>query len=143
MTLFNEASDVHRILGGFFKELTLHPEIAGKLLDSKLKLRFVYKEPDTSIFIDLSGPEAEFFFGGDDKKADVEMTMKTEVAHRFWQGEVNLVMALARREVTAKGPIPKILKLLPIIRPAYALYPSYIEKLTRTPDTRGTPPQST
>jgi hypothetical protein len=48
------------------------------------------------------------------------------VAHRFWLGNVNLVIALARREMVAKGPIPKILKLLPIIKPAYVLYPQYL-----------------
>jgi hypothetical protein len=55
--------------------------------------------------------------------------MKADTAHKFWRGDVNLVTALARREITAKGPIPKILKLLPIIKPAYALYPQYLEKI--------------
>ena len=40
----------------------------------------------------------------------------------------NLVIALARREMVAKGPIPKILKLLPVIKPAYELYPKYLSE---------------
>ena len=63
-------------------------------------------------------------------KPDVEMTMKADTAHKFWKGKVNLVTALARREITAKGPIPKILKLLPIIKPAYALYPPYLNDIS-------------
>ncbi|MDX1386052.1 MAG: hypothetical protein R3257_00575, partial [bacterium] len=56
------------------------------------------------------------------------MTMKADVAHRFWFGKVNLIAALTRREMVAKGPIPKILKLLPAIKPAYSLYPEYLKE---------------
>jgi hypothetical protein len=28
--------------------------------------------------------------------------------------------------MVARGPIPKILKLLPVIKPAYDLYPKYL-----------------
>jgi hypothetical protein len=27
----------------------------------------------------------------------------------------------------AKGPIPKVLKLLPAVQPAYAMYPQYLD----------------
>ena len=46
---------------------------------------------------------------------DVEMTMKADIAHQFWHGKINLMAALARRQIIAKGPIPKILKLLPAV----------------------------
>jgi hypothetical protein len=54
--------------------------------------------------------------------------MKADVAHKFWFGKVNLVAALARRQMIAKGPVPKILKLLPAIKPSYAIYPKYLEE---------------
>jgi hypothetical protein len=91
-------------------------------------LKFSYSDPDLSITIDLTGERAVFSFNDNEKKAEVEMRMKADVAHRFWFGKVNLVMALARREMVAKGPIPKILKLLPIIKPAYDLYPKYLQE---------------
>ncbi|MBF0497796.1 MAG: hypothetical protein HQK58_14680 [Deltaproteobacteria bacterium] len=53
--------------------------------------------------------------------------MKAEIAHKFWYGKVNLTAALARRQMTAKGPIPKIMALLPAIKPAYAMYPKYLD----------------
>jgi putative sterol carrier protein len=127
MPTFNDAHHLHETLGGFFQLLADEPHVGPKLLTSKLKIQFNYQEPDTNIFIDLTGDKAKFSFANTTEKPDVEMTMKADTAHRFWQGQVNLVMALARREITAKGPIPKILKLLPIIQPAYKMYRPYLE----------------
>ncbi len=56
------------------------------------------------------------------------MSMTADVAHKFWHGKVNLVTALTRRQVTAKGNVPKTLKLLPILKPAFKLYPNYLKE---------------
>jgi len=61
-------------------------------------------------------------------KPVVEMFMKADVGHRFWLGKVNISLALAKGEMRAKGPVPKILKLVPL---AKGLFPRYREKLER------------
>lgn len=129
MATFQNADELYKVIGGFFGVLTNEPGISQKLLASKLKIQFNYKEPDSFIAIDMSGEAARVLCGTADFKPDVEMTMKADTAHKFWQGKVNLVIALARREITAKGPIPKILKLLPIIKPSYAMYGPYLQKI--------------
>lgn len=97
-----------------------------RLLASKLILRFNYRDPDAAIVIDLTGERPVITFDDAAKTPIVEMTMKADVAHHYWLGKVTLPIALARRQIVAKGPIPKILKLLPIIKGAYQLYPRYI-----------------
>jgi hypothetical protein len=52
--------------------------------------------------------------------------MSADIAHKFWFGKVNLMAALTRKQMVAKGPIPKILKLLPAIKPTYEMYPKYL-----------------
>jgi len=59
------------------------------------------------------------------------MSMKADVAHQFWHGKVNLMAALTRRQIVAKGPIPKILRLLPAVEPVYELYPKLLRELGR------------
>lgn len=128
MATFENSEHLRQVLGGFFEYLQTVQEIAQKLLASKMVLRFTYSEPDLSITIDLTGAEGIITYNDVSKAPEVEMSMKADVAHRFWFGKVNLVMALARREMVAKGPIPKILKLLPVIKPAYELYPKYLQE---------------
>lgn len=127
MPAFQSADQLKKVLGGFFELLAADPNVGPKLITSKLIIKFTYREPDASITIDLTGDKAVFTFDDAEKKAMVEMSMKADTAHKFWLGNVNLIVALARREITAKGPVPKILKLLPIIKPAYKLYPDYIK----------------
>jgi hypothetical protein len=52
--------------------------------------------------------------------------MNADFAHAFWHGKANLVSALTRRQVKAKGNVPKTIKLLPILKPSYALYPKFL-----------------
>lgn len=128
MSTFENSDRLQQVLGGFFHFILDHPVMGPKLKESKLVLKFNYTEPDLSILINLSRETPEITYNDSSKQPDVEMRMKADVAHRFWFGKVNLMIALARREMVAKGPIPKILRLLPVIKPAYALYPSYLKE---------------
>jgi putative sterol carrier protein len=102
------------------------PLIADKMLNAKVVLRFVYTNPDVVIVIDCSGDRIQVRPHDLDTKVPVELTMDCDIAHKFWFGKVNLTMALTRRKIKAKGPIPAILKLLPAIKPAYQMYPRYL-----------------
>ncbi|MBN2049883.1 MAG: SCP2 sterol-binding domain-containing protein [Spirochaetales bacterium] len=128
MGLFKDAETFDTMLGGFFLRVAETPEVADKLLDSKLTIRFIYSDPEVVLFIDCSGDRVEVRSGDTDTKAEVEMTMSADIAHKFWFGKVNLTAALTRGQMKAKGPVPKILKLLPAIKPTYTMYPAYLEE---------------
>lgn len=131
MGYFNSPEEFKDILGNFFHHLAVDPVISPKLMASKLKIRFDYSDPDLSISMDLGKDPIPILFNDQTLKPDVQMSMKADVAHRFWLGKVNLIAALTRREIVAKGPIPKILKLLPAIKPAYPLYHNYLKEKGR------------
>jgi hypothetical protein len=127
MGLFDSAEKFEEMLGGFFRLLADTPAVADKLLASKLIIRFSYSDPDVVLLIDCSGEKLEVRAGDTDTKATVNMSMSADIAHKFWFGKVNLMAALTRKQMVAKGPIPKILKLLPAIKPSYAMYPKYLD----------------
>jgi len=128
MGLFESSEKFEEVLGGFFGQLADTPSIADKLLASKLIIRFTYSDPDIVLLIDCSGDKLDIRPGDTKTKADVEMSMTADIAHKFWFGKVNLMAALTRKHMVAKGPIPKIMKLLPAIKPSYAMYPKYLEE---------------
>jgi putative sterol carrier protein len=127
MGLFKSSEKFEEVLGGFFRQVSDTPSVADKLLASKLIIRFTYTDPDVVILVDCSGDKVDVRPGDTETKAEVEMSMSTDIAHKFWFGKVNLMAALTRRQMVAKGPIPKILKLLPAIKPTYTMYPKYLE----------------
>ncbi|MBU0463884.1 MAG: SCP2 sterol-binding domain-containing protein [Proteobacteria bacterium] len=128
MAVFESGEKFEKVLGGFFNLIADTPLVADKLLKSNLIVRFNYTDPDCVLLIDCSGDKVEVRPGDTETKAIVEMKMKVDIAHKFWYGKVNLTMALTRRQMVAKGPVPKILKLLPAIKPVYAMYPKYLDE---------------
>jgi hypothetical protein len=128
MGLFESSEKFEEVLGGFFRLVADTPSVADKLLASKLIIRFTYTDPDIVLLVDCSGDKLDIRPGDTETKAEVEMSMSADIAHKFWFGKVNLMAALTRRQMVAKGPIPKILKLLPAIKPTYTMYPKYLDE---------------
>jgi hypothetical protein len=128
MAVFESRENFKEVIVGFFNLLGDTPQVADKLLASQMVIRFIYSDPDLAVVVDCSGDKMDVRPDDMDTKVIVEMRMKADIAHKFWFGKVNLTMALTRRQMVAKGPVPKILKLLPAIKPSYAMYPKYLDE---------------
>jgi hypothetical protein len=48
--------------------------------------------------------------------------MESDIADKYWRGEYNLAVGLAKGKVKAKGPVNKILKLVPLTKPLFPMY---------------------
>ena len=127
MGYFESAEKFEEVIVGFFNQMA-ESEMAPKLLKSGLVIRFNYSDPDLVVVVDCSGDKIDVRPHDTESKAEVEMSMSADTAHKFWFGKVNLTKALTRKEMIAKGPIPKVLKLLPAIKPAYTMYPRYLDE---------------
>lgn len=55
---------------------------------------------------------------------EVELFIKSRDVDRFWNGEMHLAMAIAEGEVQYRGPVRKLLRIVPI---ALRLTPKYVE----------------
>lgn len=126
--VFKDTEMLYSVLVDFYEHLKKHPEIGPALKKTNLCVQFVYKNPEGLITIDATGEELAIHQGEFDGKPEVTMSMNADFAHKFWHGKANLVTALTRRQVVAKGNVPKTIKLLPILKPAYDLYPQFLRE---------------
>jgi hypothetical protein len=138
MAVFKDSEELQTCMGQLYDEAKRDSRIAPKIKTSNLVIQFRYEEPHATVTINAAAAPTQqgaYFdvLWGDDTglKPDVEMSMKADVAHQFWHGKINLIAALARRQIIAKGPIPKILKLLPAVEPMYEMYPNILHKIGR------------
>ena len=138
MAVFKDYDELHSCMGHLYDQAKRDSRIAPKIKDSHLVIQFRYEEPHATVTINAASPPTQqgtYFdvLWGDDTrlKPDIAMSMKADVAHQFWHGKVNLMAALARRQIIAKGPIPKILKLLPAVEPMYEMYPRILRQIGR------------
>ena len=70
-------------------------------------------------------------FGETTMEPEIVMTMEADTAHKFWLGKVNVTVALARGQMKAKGPVAKILKLVPLVKPVFPRYRAMLEEADR------------
>lgn len=125
MPYFEDINVFYDLLVGVFDELMQDAAIRQKALDSGLLVQFVYTNPVGEYWIDCRGDEeVKVYPGGppEEMTADAVMTMELDTAHAFWCGQLNLLGALSSGEIEAEGSMPRLLKMLPVIKPAYAVY---------------------
>lgn len=132
MAIFNSTEELYVVMEELWNWIKTNPEISTELLKSKLIVRFVYKNPDGSLTIDGSdGKELRVTSGDCDLKPDVIMQMQSDLAHQFWLGKVNVPVALISGKIVSRGPVNKALALLPVVKPAWQIYPSIADAQLR------------
>ena len=134
MSVFQNSAQIYETVGELMDRAKKDPEVGPKIAKSRIIIQFRYTEPEAMTTVNAVGTPTQedafvdVFHGECSLKPDVVMSMKADTAHRFWLGKVNLVSALAKGEIEAVGPIPKILKLLPAVKPLYRMYPDLLRE---------------
>ena len=128
MALFRDAQDVYDTLGKLFVDLAADEELGPKFRRANTIVRYDYSEPESSITVRLQDDQpGDVDFGESEMEPEVTMTMAADTAHRFWLGDVNVTVALARGEIKAQGPVAKILALVPLAKPVFPRYKAQLE----------------
>jgi putative sterol carrier protein len=121
MSTFSDAAEVYKYVGGVFRIAADHPEIGPRMRAANITMQVNYSDPAASLTIRFQEP-MEVIDDGQDDNADVRLSMPADIAHKYWRGEYNLAVGLAKGQVKAKGPVNKILKLVPITKPLFPIY---------------------
>ena len=133
MPLFASEEDVYAHLGRLFEEMVADPEMGPQFQRADTIVQYRYREPDSTITVDIrEGVEPRTHLGATDLEPEVVMSMDADTAHRFFLGKVNVTVALARGQIKAKGPVAKILKLVPLVKPVFPRYKAQLEAEGRT-----------
>ena len=122
MAFFNDAAEVDTYIGGVFRAANDHPESGPKLRASGIFLKVYYTDPACEMNIVMRDPAIDVTTGPTEEKPDITLMMKSDTGDKFWRGEYNLAVGLAKGEVKAKGPVNKILKLVPLTKPLFPIY---------------------
>jgi SCP-2 sterol transfer family len=125
MGFFKDASELDEYIGGVFRDAGQHPESGPRLKGANIVMRVIYTDPDCEMTM-VFREDYQVIPGPNDHKADITLLMRADTADQFWRGDYNLAIGLAKGQVKAKGPVNKILKLVPLTKP---LFPMYREKV--------------
>ena len=125
MPVFRDEAHMYEVFGGLWKEVLTISKLSEKLRKTKLTMKFITKNPDGCMWIAhdtvLTGSDA-------DQDAVITMSLPADMAHEFWLDKLNLGDALTSNEVKVRGPLPKLMGMLPMLKFVYKKYPEHCKK---------------
>jgi hypothetical protein len=133
MAEFRSKEEFREVIDRVFTIMSTDPDMGPKLREARVPQRFEFPDRDAVVNItyDDSGGDQNLRWEWSDDVAwepQVEMTMDSDVANKYFQGKENVPMALARRRIKSSGDIKAALKLIPITKPVYPLYREMLER---------------
>ncbi|HQG33057.1 MAG TPA: hypothetical protein P5244_15800 [Syntrophales bacterium] len=124
MPVFKSTEHLYETLGSFWKYLYERDDFSGGLKSTGIQIKFEISDPPAIIWAGPDGIE----FGEQSLKPDVTMKLSGDTCHAYWKKEISLPVALAKRKIVSKGNISKVMKLLPLVKPAFEMYPGFMSK---------------
>ena len=132
MAYFTSEQEVYDTLGKLFVDMVDDDELFGKFRKSNTIVQYRFHDPDSQITVRMKeDEEPKVDLGTTELQPEVTMTMDADTAHRFWLGQVNVTVALARGQIKAKGPVAKVLRLVPLARPVFPRYEAQLKEQGR------------
>src|SRR4051812_3346397 len=130
---FKDENDVYAFIGRLFQELAVDPELAPRFKRANTTVQYKLSNPTAQITIDLRPDrDIQVDLGPTELEPEVIMSATAETAHRFWLGKVNITAALARGQIKAKGPVAKILRLVPLVKDTFPRYEQMLRDAGRS-----------
>jgi SCP-2 sterol transfer family len=132
MARFASEQEFYDCLGGLFLELLEDDEIAARFRRAGIVFQYRCHDPSALITLKLLPDEpVQVDLGETSLEPHVVMKMSADTAHEFYLGRVNASVALARRQITATGAVPKALRLARLIKPIVPRYRARLERAGR------------
>lgn len=129
MAHFADADEVYRYIGRLFEEIVADEELGPKFQRADTIVQYRYREPESQVTVKMrDGEERRVDLGATELEPEVVMTMAADTAHKFWLGKVSVAAAMSRGQIKAKGPVSKILKLVPLVKPVFPRYRKMLEE---------------
>lgn len=128
---FTSHEEFVEIMDRVFTMMSEDPDMGPKLRDADTPQRFEFTDFDLVVNVRAgdSGEDNLVWTWSDDVawEPKVRMSMSSETANRYFQGKENVAMAIARRRIKPGGDVKAALALIPITKPIYARFRSYLD----------------
>ena len=132
MPYFKDAEELYANLGRLFEDIIADEDLRARIQSTDTVFQYRMRRPDSQVTVKaLEDADPQVDFGITELQPEVVLAMDADTAHRFWLGRVNVTVALARGQISARGPVAKILKLVPLVEPVRARYESSLQEAGR------------
>jgi putative sterol carrier protein len=117
---FKDADDAKDYLGGIFDTAFADPKIGPQLAKTGMIFRIGMTDPDATFVVDMA--EQTVYRGDDAPEPNASLLMTADMHNAYWQGKLNFVVAMAKKQLKIEGNVGLMLKLAPLSKPLEAAY---------------------
>ena len=129
---FTDSDEFREVIDRTFSMMSDDPRMGPELRDADVPQRFEFT--DLGLVVNVRAvregePGCLHWEWSDDVDWEprVRMTMSSKTANRYFQGEENVAMAIARRRISTGGDVRAALSVMPITKPIFARYREMVE----------------
>ena len=127
---FVNAEEMYRLFDLVLDKVKKDEALYKTLSDSVSVLVMKVPNLDATFTLEMKG-SINVTYGPCDVKPDATTTQNDDIFNKFWQGKLNLMVAMTTGKVKASGAMTKMLKLLPKINPIYKYYVEVLKEIGR------------
>jgi hypothetical protein len=114
MAHFESDAEVYDQLGGILNNLVYNSARREQLRQADAVVQFAFRQPDATVTLDMrANKPARIDLGETKLRADVVLAMDADTGRALLTGELSPTLALARGDVRTKGPVGKVLRVVP------------------------------
>jgi putative sterol carrier protein len=114
MAHYETDAEVYDQLGGILNNLVYNSARREQLRQADAVVQFAFRQPDATVTLDVrAGKRARVDLGETKLRADVVLAMDADTGRALLTGELSPALALARGDVRTKGPVGKVLRVVP------------------------------
>lgn len=134
MAVFKTSDEFYAAVGELMDRAKADPKIGPAIARAGFIIQFRYSDPDAVTTINAKdkptqkGAYVDVIHGATDLKPEIVMTMKADVSHAFWQGRIDLMGAVTKKQILVDGPLLKVVKLVPAVAPLFKVYPVLLKE---------------
>jgi hypothetical protein len=133
MTVYQSSEQLLSVLQEVFDYVIRHPEHVQTFIKSNLVIRILLSEPELEVLLDGRQPPMEVFFGPRPGKANLEISLTSDLLHRLWMGIDSTQQSFLSGKIRTKGNLLKAMSLTEIFLAAERIYPAVAVKYGLTP----------
>ena len=115
MSRFATEQEVYEDLGKLLTSAAADEGLSTRLKETDAVVQYRVTDPVATLTVDArkrSGTKVEL--GETKLEPEIVFSLAADTAHDLLNGELNLTAALASGDIATKGPVTKVLKLLPV-----------------------------
>jgi putative sterol carrier protein len=115
MSRFATEQEVYDDLGKILASAAADESLSARLKETDAVVQYRVSEPTATLTLDARKKSSATVELGETKlEPEIVFALEADVAHDLLNGKLNLTSALASGAIATKGPVTKVLRLLPV-----------------------------